>query len=303
MNAESTPPPVTRRLAAFSTGDRAGRAPPTTGRLRVAGVLECAVIGSASEPVELALRVLRDLDRPHQAGVLGRNERLDAISAALINGIAAHAGGSGEGPEASVVVAALAAAELSDASVEQLSEAVMIGIEVTCRVARGFFPDAVDRGWHTGLLDAIGCAAAASRLLRLNENQAVSALSAAATQAAGLQVASGTMTRSFDVGKAAANGVEAAMLAARGFAGPEAGIEGKRGLSLVIAARPRFDGMVDGLGETWALESIAGLSQPADIPFWMTKAERVRDLIAMTAREGAGRVVSVSSQKGRLPPQ
>jgi 2-methylcitrate dehydratase PrpD len=76
----------------------------------------------------------------------------------------------------------------------------------------------------------------------------------AAVEAAGLQEALGTMTKSFHPGKAAADGVEAALLAGRGFTGPEAPIEGRRGFAETAAPVTDYDAMLDGLGATWEVE-------------------------------------------------
>jgi 2-methylcitrate dehydratase PrpD len=291
VSADISTPPVTRRLAAFAIEElrETSNPPLELGRRIVQSFLASAVRGSSSEPVELALAMLRRFGRPDHATLLGRGERLDAPLAALLNGLAAHAGGYGDASGASVVSAALASAELGGASGRELLEAVLVGLEVNRRLSRGFFPAAAARGWHSGIIDAIGSAAAAARVLRLDETQAISALSAAATQAAGLQASVGTMTRSFDVGKAAANGVEAALLAARGFKGPETGIEGKRGLRLVISSDPQFEKIVAGLGDAWEIEAPAsGELQLIDLPLRIDEIEHPRDLIRFVVpKEGS----------------
>jgi 2-methylcitrate dehydratase PrpD len=258
MTIDLTLPPVTRRLAAFAIEElrETSKPPFRLGRYIVQRFLSSAVLGSSSEPMKLALATLRRLGRPEHATVLGHVERMDAPSAALLNGLAADVGGYGQGSGASIVSAALASAESEGASGRDLLEAVLVGLEVSQRLSLGFFPAGPPRGWNSNSLDAIGAAAAAGRVLRLNETQAISALSAAATQAAGLEASVGTMTRSFEVGKAAANGVEAALLAARGFNGPESGIEAKRGLTLVISSDPLFEKILTGLGDTWEIEAL-----------------------------------------------
>jgi 2-methylcitrate dehydratase PrpD len=288
MNLPAADIPVTRQLAAFVVGVRE---PIPKAALRIVGaVADNILAGASSEAAVIALATFNAFGRAGPSSVIGRRIKFDAPSAALINGIAAHAGGAGEGPEVAVSVAGLAAGELVDGTVADLAKAVAIGVEVTGRVARGFSPDVKDRGWHRGVFDALGAAAAASSLLKLNDGQIVCALSAAATQAAGLQVATGTMTRSFDIGKAAANGVEAAMLAMHGFAAPATGIEAPRGLSLLIAAPPRFDEIVAGLGDSWIVESHASFQRMVGRS--LPHAERVGDLVGLLE---SGRTSSAST--------
>ena len=73
-------------------------------------------------------------------------------------------------------------------------------------------------GWHlTGTLGTIAAARGRGKLLKLDRQKLTYALGIATTQAAGMQQNRGTMCKSFHAGKAAANGVLAALLAERGF--------------------------------------------------------------------------------------
>jgi 2-methylcitrate dehydratase PrpD len=75
-----------------------------------------------------------------------------------------------------------------------------------------------------------GAAAAAGRLLKLNQGQMVYAFAIAGTQASGLREVFGSMCQPFHAGKAAQNGTLAALLAQRGFTGTDGIFEGARGL-------------------------------------------------------------------------
>ena len=91
------------------------------------------------------------------------------------------------------------------------------------REAAGFVGSLVmrshyERGFHsTATVGSFGAAAAARLLLDLDESQMAIALGLAGTQAAGLKSMFGTMAKPFHAGRAAANGVLAARLVARGF--------------------------------------------------------------------------------------
>src|SRR5258708_35608611 len=82
-------------------------------------------------------------------------------------------------------------------------------------------------------------------------------LAIAATEAAGLQAAFGTMTKSFHAGKAAYDGVEAALLASMGFTSPPAGIEGRRGFARTASPDADTEAVGRDPGLSWELESNA----------------------------------------------
>lgn len=256
---------VTRQFAEFATQGSIGDLPDSTldaGRRTVANALALSV-GAARHPaVESALAAVQVLETEPQASLLGRSERIGATWAPMINGIGAHVEDFDDThletvihPGAPVVPAALAASELVDASGRDMLAAVIFGVETALRLGNGVCPGHFDRGWHvTGTAGHIGAAVAAGRLLGLSEEELVVAIGLSATQAAGLQEALGTMTKSLHPGKAAADGVEAALLALEGFTGPERPIEGRRGFAEVASPEQDYQRMVDALGDSWEIE-------------------------------------------------
>ena len=107
--------------------------------------------------------------------------------------------------------------------------AMVLGIEVECRIGNAVYPAHYDRGWHiTGTAGVFGSAAASGRVLGLSEQQMVWALGLAATQPVGLREMFGSMTKSFHPGRAAQNGLTAALLASRNFTSSELGSRGER---------------------------------------------------------------------------
>lgn len=224
-----------------------------------------AVGASRHEAVEHALRTYAKLEPAPAASVLGRPEMLGVTTAPLVNGIAVHVEDFDDThlptvvhPGACVVPAVLAAAEHAGADEAATLAGLAAGVEVALRVANGMCPEHFDRGWHvTGTAGHIGAAAGAARVLGLDVAQTVVAVGLGATQASGLTAALGTMTKPFHPGKAAADGVEAALLASAGFSGPAAPIEGRRGFATIASPRADGDVMLRGLGERWELEANA----------------------------------------------
>ncbi|MGN6132017.1 MAG: MmgE/PrpD family protein, partial [Nocardioidaceae bacterium] len=234
-------------------------------RRTIANVLGLAAGACHHAAYKTAHAVLCEPATPEQATLLGRSERSSVTVAALLNGLAAHVEDFDDThlrtvihPGAPIVPAALAVAELVGASVGDLVDAVTVGVEICLRVGNGICPGHFDRGWHlTSTTGRFGAAAASGRLLGLRAEQLLVALGVAATEAAGLQEALGTMTKSLHPGKAAFDGVEAALLAQAGATGPERPIEGRRGFARTAAPQPDFEAMLEGLGQVWEIEQNA----------------------------------------------
>ena len=86
-------------------------------------------------------------------------------------------------------------------------------------------------GWSSGTVAAVvGAGVTSGLLLGLDEPQLRAVIGICATQAAGLRAAAGTDAFPLQVGKAAFNGVEAAVLARAGFTAPAEPLDGRRGL-------------------------------------------------------------------------
>ena len=157
--------------------------------------------------------------------MLGRTEQVDMASAALINGITSHTFDFDDThlktiihPAGPVASAVLALAEHRGLSGREVLDALVLGIDVACRVGNTMYPDHYDRGWHiTGSTGMLGAAAGCARLLRLNEQQTQMALGIAASQPVGLREQFGTMTKPFHPGAAARAGLMSALLARQGF--------------------------------------------------------------------------------------
>jgi 2-methylcitrate dehydratase PrpD len=211
------------------------------GKQCVGDWMGCALAGSQEQLVE----VLRgELTSPGKATLIGAGGHASPRDAALINGAAGHALDfddthtllSGH-PSAPVIPAALATAEELDLSGEALLTALVVGIEVECRVGALLAPGHYRAGWHaTATVGIMGAAAAVAHLLGLEAQRTTHALALAATQAAGLKASFGTMAKPLHAGKAATDGLLAARLAARGFTANPAVLEAPQGLAAATGA-------------------------------------------------------------------
>lgn len=194
----------------------------------------CAVGGASHETVDAALKGLAEFSGKPTSTVLGRSERMDAMHAALLNGISSHVLDYDDThlktiihPAGPVASAILALAETRPVSGYDFLTALILGVEAECRIGNCVYPDHYDRGWHiTGTAGVFGAAAAVGKLLGLSTQQMRWAFGLAGTQSSGFREQFGTMTKSFHPGRAAQNGLASALLAQAGFDSSERVIEG-----------------------------------------------------------------------------
>lgn len=149
--------------------------------------------------------------------------------AAMVNGTMAHCmdyddahpGGAGH-CSAMLCPAAMALAQQLGSSELDMLKAYVAGYEIATRLGGGLVEGVgrtvARRGFHpTPFFGAVGTAATAAVLMKLDERQIASALGAAATMASGLVASFGSDAKPFHTGQAAMNGIHAAQLAANGF--------------------------------------------------------------------------------------
>ena len=223
----------------------------------------CAVGGARHEAVAIAVATLTPFAGAPQATLLGRPERMDVLNAALVNGVASHVldfddthAGTLIHPAGPVVSAIAALSEHRPASGAAFVNALVLGIDAACRIGRAVLPDHYDVGWHiTGSAGVFGAAIAAGKLLGLDERQMAWAIGLAATQPVGLREMFGSMTKSFHPGRAAHNGLTAALLAAHGYTSSTQAIEAERGWAAVTSTHRDLDAITDRLGEHYEIMS------------------------------------------------
>jgi 2-methylcitrate dehydratase PrpD len=255
---------VTRLLAQYLVQARPEDVPADVRREAVRSFLNwlgCAVGGSVHPTLDIALTALKPFAGAPQASVLGRADRLDIFHAALLNGISSHVFDFDDThlktiihPAGPVASAILALAEHRPVSGRDFLHAFILGVETECRIGNAVYPAHYDIGWHiTGTAGVFGAAAAAGKLLGLDEQKMVWALGIAGTQSSGFREMFGTMCKSFHPGRAAQNGLTAAHLAAQGFTSSNRVLEAPRGFAHVMSAARDFKEITRNLGKSYEI--------------------------------------------------
>jgi 2-methylcitrate dehydratase PrpD len=225
-------------------------------------------VGATEHPsLPILLDTIEAFGGHPQATVWGTSRRTSIAWAALANGHLAHVLDYDDSymPEvtilhgnAPVVPAALAVGEWLGASGAAYVLAFALGFEIEARIALSAGRAHYGKGWHvTSTVGAMGAAAAAGKLLALDEQQMTYALGIAGTQAGGLSEVLGSMSKGFHPGRAAMNGVLAAMLAQRGFTSAEDILTGRHGFHNVFPSDRNLAALVDDLGQRWELRRAA----------------------------------------------
>lgn len=221
----------------------------------------CGVMIAGSEQAIMAPlgRFIAAQGGPGQSRLMGyAGTRVPAAKAALWHGTAGHAMdwddtqlAEGPGrpygllmhPTVPPLAAALATADLvaqeAGAPVDgkRFLTAFHAGFEVACKIAEAINPDHYMKGFHTsGTIGTFAAVATAAKLLELDPDKTAQAIGIAASMASGIRAGFGTMTKPLHVGRAAENGITAALLAREGFTGNDEALDGPWGY-LAVAGR------------------------------------------------------------------
>ncbi|MGP6085638.1 MmgE/PrpD family protein [Antarctobacter jejuensis] len=260
--------------------------------------MACGIAGQA-EPVSVKTRALiMDEGGAGQATLFGGG-RAPMRAAALLNGAVSHALDYDDThfahighPSVAVLPAALAVGERYDLPLTRILSAARLGAEASVRFGLRFGRAHYQAGYHqTATAGAFGACLAAADLMDLTPDQTRHALGLTCTRASGLKSQFGTMGKPFNAGIAAANGVEAAFLAAQGFVSNPDALDTTNGFvqthlcdgdpaqppgALLDSLSHKFHACCHGLHAT--LEALALLPRPAQVshititthPRWLT---------------------------------
>lgn len=265
---------VTRAACAFIESSAYDALPAEAVRIARRCILDglaLYVAGSDEEAVQVLIADASDLGGREDALLLGAGTRkVPAPLAARVLGTAGHAHdwddtqvsrdpahvyGLLTHPTIPPLTAALVMAQkLGNVSGRDFTNAFVTGVEVESKISEWMLPDHYKRGLHSsGTVGTFGAAAAAAKLLGLTGVKLAHAIGIAASLAAGIRVNFGTMTKPLHVGRAAENGVTAALLAARGFTADPEALDGRWGFIQVQGGGVTESKIAQGFGKTWSI--------------------------------------------------
>jgi 2-methylcitrate dehydratase len=223
----------------------------------------CALGGYQQHDVKIALAVLDEIAGKGPATVIGSGKRMDAVSASLANALMIRCMDYNDiywkqdpSHPSDIFPAALAACERAKSGGKELIVGLVLGHEFEMRFCEAAFPGIRERGWHHATLTAFVSPIVAGRMLRLDWEQIQHAIGISASRQATLgAVTAGklTMMKNTVDPMATQSGMLAALMAERGYTGPEHVVDGKEGLTHCFGPEWKLNLLTDGLGESWRI--------------------------------------------------
>src|SRR5271170_5908494 len=223
----------------------------------------CALGGYQQHDVKIALEVLDEIAGKGPATVIGTGKRIDVVSASLANALMIRCMDYNDiywkqdpSHPSDIFPAAIAGCERSKTDGKELIVGLVLGHEFEMRFCEAAFPGIRERGWHHATLTAFVSPFVAGRALHLPWEQIQHAVGISASRHATLgAVTAGklTMMKNTVDPMATQSGVLAALMAEKGYTGPEHVIDGKEGLTHCFGPAWKLNALTDGLGESWRI--------------------------------------------------
>jgi 2-methylcitrate dehydratase PrpD len=261
---------VTKRLADYLAGALERPLPEAVRTKTTHHLLDTVAAmlsGTALKPGRLALAYAERQGGAHQAAVLGSGQLTTLTTAALVNGMLAHADETDDShapslthPGCAVVPAGLVMADHTEARGEALLRAVALGYDLCTRTNLAITPAQLKRTQRStySISGTFGAMAAAAALAGLSSAEMRFALSYAAQQASGLaswnRDAEHVEKAFVFAGMPARNGVAAVDMVRAGFTGVADVFEGET--TFLGAFAPEvgsLETLVEGLGERYEI--------------------------------------------------
>ncbi len=226
--------------------------------------LGCAFGGYRQEDAMIALDLLDEIAGQGPSTILGSGKRVDPVSASLANALMVRVMDYNDiywqqdpSHPSDIIPAAIACGERSSGSGRDLILGIILGHEFEMRMCEAAFPGIRERGWHHATLTAFVSPIVAGKALGLSWEQIQHAIGISASRHATFgAVTAGklTMMKNTVDPMATQSGVLAALLAEKGYTGPEHVIDGKEGLVHCYGPEWKLEVLTDGLGESWRIE-------------------------------------------------
>jgi len=257
---------VSRRLAEWSSSVRFEDLPDDVvacAKSFLYDSIGCAFGGYGTDDVRIATEVVREGGGNAQATLIGSGHKVSAIDASFLNSLMIRALDFNDiywkqdpSHPSDIMPAAMAAGELAGKSGRDLIVGIVLGHEIEMRLCEAAFPGIREVGWHHATLTAFASPFVAARMLDLDVEQTISACGISASHSGSFgSVTAGKLTKMKNTvdPMACRSGVEGALLAQKGYEGPEPIFEGREGLGDCISDEWKWDIVTEGLGASWRI--------------------------------------------------
>jgi 2-methylcitrate dehydratase len=257
---------VTAKMAAWAAGLRyedLSSAAVREAKRFLLDSLGCALGGYQQHDVRIALEVLDEIAGEGSATVIGTGKRMDPVSASLANALMIRVMDYNDiywkqdpSHPSDLIPAAMACGERRGSDGRELLLGIALGHEFEMRLCEAALPGIRERGWHHATLTAFAAPIVAGRALGLSAEQIQHAIGIGACRHAtyGAAVAGKlTMMKNTVDPMATQSGVLAALLAEKGYTGPEHVIEGKEGIVHCLGPEWDLEVLTEGLGASWRI--------------------------------------------------
>lgn len=223
----------------------------------------CALGGYQQHDVKIALEVLGEHAGGGPATVIGTGKRIDPVSASLLNALMVRVMDYNDiywkqdpSHPSDIIPAALACGERAEKNGRDLIVGIVLGHEFEMRLCEAAFPGIRERGWHHATLTAFVAPMVAAKMMDLGWETMQHAIGISGSRMATLgAVTAGklTMMKNTVDPMATQSGVLAALLAQRGYTGPEHVIDGKEGLVHCMGPEWKLELLEEGLGDDFRI--------------------------------------------------
>jgi len=236
--------------------------------------LGCALGGYQVHDVRIFLDYVREMDRTGPCTVIGGGDGVDPVSAAMLNALMIRAMDYNDiywkqdpSHPSDLLSAPLALAQRERLSGKDLIVGIVLAYEMAMRLCHVAMPGIRERGWHHATLMGFAAPIAAAKMLRLDWHKTQHAIGIAGVRCFTLGCAVAgklTMMKNTVAPMATRAGVEAALLAQKGYTGPEGVIEGKEGMVHCLGEAWELGRLTDNLGKRFMISDCGMKSYPIE---------------------------------------
>ena len=257
---------ISRKLARFAAGLKYENLPPRAvaeAKRFLIDSLGCAVGGTQTHDARIMREFIEEEGGRAEATLIGTRKKVPASWAAFYNALVVRALDYNDiywkadpSHPSDILPAALAIAEKLGTGGKDVLLGIVIGHELEMRFCEAAEPGIRERGWHHATLTAFVAPIVAAKMLGLDSARIQHAIGISGSRMATFgAVTAGklTMMKNTVDPLATQSGVLAALLAERGYTGPEHVIEGKEGLVHCLGPQWKLEILEHGLGQSYRI--------------------------------------------------